>query len=147
MKFAAFILITLVSLYAAAQKPVRWKFSAKRTADKTYEIHLTARIEQPWHIYSMTTPPGGPAATRIEFIANPLVTLTGVIREEGKPITRSEKLFGVEANYFEESVDFVQQVKIKSNGKTYVTGYIQYMVANELQSLPVTTQSFNIALQ
>jgi thiol:disulfide interchange protein DsbD len=147
MKFAAFILITLVSLYAAAQKPVRWKFSAKRIADKTYEIHLTARIEQPWHIYSMTTPPGGPAAAKIEFSGNPLVTITGVIREEGKLITKYEKLFGVEANYFEESVDFVQQVKIKSNGKTYVTGYIQYMVANELQSLPVTTQSFNIALQ
>lgn len=147
MRFVLVTLIALISLWTSAQKPVRWKFSAKRIADKTYEIHLTARIEQPWHIYSMTTPPGGPAAAKIEFSGNPLVTITGVIREEGKLITRYEKLFGVEANYFEENVDFVQQVKIKSNGKTYVTGYIQYMVANELQSLAVTTQSFNIALQ
>jgi len=38
-------------------------------------------------------------------------------------------------------------VKIKSNGKTNLTGYIQYMVGNEQQSLPITTASFNIALQ
>jgi len=147
MKLAALVLFTLVSLYASAQKPVRWKFSAKRIADKTYEIHLSARIEQPWHLYSITTPAGGPAAARIEFTGNPLVTLNGSVREQGKVITKNEKLFGVSVNYYENKVDFIQQVKIKSNGKTYVTGYVQYMVANETQSLPVTTQSFNIALQ
>lgn len=147
MRLAVLVFFTLLSLYASSQSPVRWKFSSKRIADKTYEIHLTARVEQPWHIYSMTTSPGGPVAAKIEFSGNPLVTISGSVREEGKLITKYEKLFGADVNYFEESVDFIQQVKIKSNGKTYVTGYIQYMVANELQSLPVTTKSFNIALQ
>lgn len=147
MKFAALALITVVTLYASAQKPVRWKFSAKRIADKTYEIHLTARIEQPWHLYSAKTPAEGPTPARIEFSPNPIITLSGKIREEGKLISTNEKLFGVNVNYYEDAVDFIQVVKIKSNGKTSVTGYIQYMVANATQSLPLTTQSFNIALQ
>lgn len=147
MKSAALTLLILVSLCASAQKQVRWKFSAKRIADKTYEIHLTARIEQPWHIYSLATPPGGAPATRIEFSHNPIVTINGAVREEGKMITQYEELFGVSGNYYETIVDFIQQVKIKSNGKTYVTGFIQYMVANPLQKLPVRTASFNIALQ
>jgi hypothetical protein len=147
MKFGLLALFALLSFYASAQKPVRWKFSAKRIADKTYEIHLTARVEQPWHLYSQTTPGGGPTAARIEFTNNPLVTLSGSVREEGKLITKYEKLFGVNVNYFDDAVDFIQLVKIKSNGKTSVTGYIQYMVANEQQSLPTTTVSFNVALQ
>jgi len=147
MKVAALLLFTMISFYAAAQKPVRWKFSSKRIADKTYEIHLTARVEAPWHIYSQTNSGGGPVAARIEFTNNPLITLMGSVKEEGKLITKNEKLFGVGVNYFENSVDFVQLVKIKSNGKTSVTGYVQYMVANEQQSLPTTTSSFNVALQ
>lgn len=147
MRFAALVVMILVSLYVSAQKQVRWKFSAKKIADKTYEIHLTARIEQPWHIYSQTTPPGGQAATKIEFTHNPVVTLNGKFREEGKLINQYEELFGVNGNYYEKVVEFIQQVKIKSNGKTYVSGYVQYMLANPLQKLPVTTVSFSIALQ
>ena len=147
MKFAALALMTLVSLYASAQKPVRWKFTAKRISDKTYEIHLTARIEQPWHLYSHTTPAKGPSPARIEFSPNSLIAFSGKTREEGKPISTHEKLFGVNVKYYEDAVDFIQLVKIKSNGKTSVTGYIQYMVATPQQSLPLTTQSFNIALQ
>jgi hypothetical protein len=146
MKYAALVLFGLMSLQASAQKPVRWKFSAVRIADRTYEIHLTAKVEQPWHIYSQTTPPGGPAAAKIEFSVNPIVAINGTIREAGELITTTEKLFGVKTNYYEDAVDFIQQVKIKSNGKTTVTGYVQYMVANTTQSLPVTTVSFNIAL-
>jgi thiol:disulfide interchange protein DsbD len=147
MKFAVLALIALISFYASAQNPVRWKFSAKRIADKTYEIHLTARLDQPWHIYSQTTSPGGPTAAKIEFSTNPLVTLSGVIREEGKLITTNEKLFGMEVNYYENTVDFIQQVKIKSNGKTRVYGYIQFMLASPQKSLPVTTAPFNIAIE
>lgn len=147
MKLGFLALVAILSLHVFAQKPVRWKFSAKRIADRTYEIHLTARVEQPWHIYSQTTPGGGPAAAKIEFTSNPLITISGNIREEGKLKTKNEKLFGVDVNYFEDAVDFIQTVKIKSNGKTNLTGYIQYMVANEQQSLPTTTVSFNIALQ
>lgn len=146
MKLAALTLVIMMSLCAPAQKQVRWKFSAQRIADRTYEIHLTARIEQPWHVYSQTTPPGGPAATKIEFVHNPAITINGAIREEGKLITKNEELFGVSANYYETIIDFIQQVKTKSNTKTYVTGYVQYMTANPLQKLPVTTVSFNVML-
>jgi hypothetical protein len=147
MKLWILALIAVLSIHASAQKPVHWKFSAKRIADKTYEIHLTARMDQPWHIYSQSTPPGGPAAIRIEFTNNPLVTISGSVKEHGALKTKKEKAFGVEVSYYEDKVDFIQLVKIKSNGKTSVTGYIQYMAGNEEQSLPITTASFNVALQ
>jgi hypothetical protein len=147
MKPGILALFAFLSVQVIAQKPVHWKFSSKRIADKTYEIHLTARMDQPWHIYSQTTPPGGPSGTRIEFTNNPLITLNGSVKENGKLKSKKEKAFGVDVNYYEDAVDFVQLVKIKSNGKTSVTGYIQYMVGNDEQSLPVITASFNVALQ
>ena len=108
---------------------------------------MTARVDQPWHIYSQTLSPGGPTATRIEFTANPIVTFNGGIREQGKLITVNEKLYGVNVNYYENGVDFIQPVKIKSNGKTSVMGYIQYVVAGPEKSLPLATVSFQVALQ
>jgi hypothetical protein len=35
-----------------AQDAVKWNFTAKKIADKTYEIHLIPSVQSPWHIYS-----------------------------------------------------------------------------------------------
>ena len=50
-------LLVFISLHA--QDPVKWNFTAKKIADKTYELHMTASVESPWSIYSQQTPDGG----------------------------------------------------------------------------------------
>ncbi len=56
--------------------PVQWTYTAKKIADKTYEVHLTASIQNNWHLYSQTQPEDAiNQPTEILFNKNPLVTI------------------------------------------------------------------------
>lgn len=146
-----YAIMTLAILFtcsycAAAQDPVSWKFNAKKTSNNTYEIHFTAAIDRPWHIYSQTTPKGGPVPTKITLRRNPLVTPAGFIREDGRLETKNEDVFGINVKYFVDRVDFVQVVKLKSNFKTNLSGTVEYMACNDRECLRPTIIPFNIEL-
>lgn len=147
-KFASFLLmLSVVTITSMAQGgPVSWSYSAKKTADKTYEIHLTATIGAPWHTYSQDSPDGGPLPTKIQFTKNPLVTIEGKTKEVGKMQVKHEEVFGVDVKYYSDKVDFVQVVKLKSNAKTNVSGTIEYMACDESQCLPPATVNFSVAV-
>src|SRR5258706_7759981 len=114
-----FILSSIVAdCFAQSDNPVKWDFSAKKINATTYEVHLTAKIEDEWHIYSQTTPDGGPVATSISFNKNPLLSFDGSAKESGKLEQHFEELFGVQVKQFSNKVDFIQIVKLKNNVKT-----------------------------
>ena len=132
---------------AGAGQVVKWNFSAKKIADKTYEVTMTAAVQSPWHIYSQTTPDGGPLPTKITYSKNPLITIEGAAKESGKVITKHEEVFGVDVIYFDGNVIFTQTVKLKTNAKTNLSGRFEYMVCNDAQCLPPTTVNFSVPLQ
>lgn len=129
-----------------AQSPVSWNFTSKKTGDKEYEIHITASVNNPWHIYSQNTPDGGPLPTKISFNKNPLISVEGKIDELGKLIKKYEDVFGVDVKYFDGNVEFTQKIKVKANVKTSINGTVIFMVCNDEQCLPPTNKSFSIEL-
>ena len=141
--FFSFVLC-IGALYA--QKPYEWSFYAKRVADKTFEIHCTMDVKQPWHTYSQFTPDGGPLPTKFEFAKNPLYSLSGPARENGKMLIKHESVFDVDVHYFDGRVDFVQVVKMKGIARTNLSGSVTFMVCNDEQCLPPATQKFSLAL-
>jgi hypothetical protein len=147
MRFFYIILFLFLRGTLVAQNPVNWSYSATKTGDKTYEVHLTATIGSPWHIYSSTMAEGGPVPTTISFTKNPLISLNGKIKEVGTLIEKYEEVFEMKVKYYEGKVDFVQVVKLKGNGKTNLNGKIEYMVCTDEQCLPPLTQTFTIALK
>ena len=142
-----FLLGLLFFSAVQAQSPVSWSYSAKKIAAGVYEIHLIATVQSPWHIYSQITPDGGPVPTKISFSKNPLVTMEGTAKEVGKLVTKHEEVFGVDVKYFEGTAEFVQTIKLKNKIKTSITASVEFMVCNDVQCLPPTTKSFDIALQ
>ncbi len=144
---AGFLFLFSNIVVAQIQNPVSWTASSKKIADKTYEIHLTANIDNGWHTYSQTTPDGGPVATSITFTRNPLLTLDGKTKEIGKLEKHFEPLFGVEVKQFSNKVDFVQLVKLKAPVKTSVNVAVEFMVCNDKQCLPPSTRKFTVALK
>ncbi|MCD4726623.1 MAG: hypothetical protein K8R46_03105, partial [Pirellulales bacterium] len=60
---------------------------------KPGELFVTARIKPGWHIYSITQPPGGPIATRIEANLPPGVRLIGEFRPSVAPEKKREPVF------------------------------------------------------
>src|SRR5687768_5521429 len=95
-----FYVIVNTLTFAQIKDPVDWTFSATKINTTTYEIKLTAKIDAGWHVYSQTTPDGGPVPTTISFKKNTLATLVGPTIENGKLEKRFEELFGVEVKQF-----------------------------------------------
>jgi Disulphide bond corrector protein DsbC len=144
--FFAMIVISAVS-FAQMKDPVQWNFSATRKSDKVYQVTFSATVAKPWHIYSQTTPKGGPVPTKIVYKANPLVSVSGDAKENGALQKVHDQYFGVDVKYFNDKVDFVQTVTLKANAKTNVTGTIEYMVCNDQECLPPKKVSFDLKLE
>src|SRR5690606_24977440 len=139
-------LVILNMASAQVRNPVQWDFSAKKINASTYEVYLTANMEDGWHVYSQHTPEGGPVPTTIQFAKNPLLTLNGVAKESGKKEQKFEELFGVDVIQFSDKVVFVQKVEVKGKAKTTLTGNVEFMTCNDRECLPPNTQKFSIAL-
>jgi thiol:disulfide interchange protein DsbD len=143
------LLCTSFSIISVAQvqDPVKWSFTAKKINADTYEIRITATIEKSWHTYSQATPDGGPAPTVITFSKNPLLSLSGDVKEIGKLEQHHESLFGVDVKQYSNKVDFVQSVKVRNNAKTAIKGSIDFMVCDDKKCLPPKTVDFSISLK
>jgi DsbC/DsbD-like thiol-disulfide interchange protein len=149
MKKIYFVLMLLVAgITAQAQlNPVSWTFSAKKIGDKTYEVHLTAKMQSGWHLYSQTQPDDAIAQpTSFAFTANPLLTLEGKVKEKGKMEKFHDKQLGASANQYSNTVDFVQVVKLKTNVKTSLAGVVEFQTCDDKKCLPPKKVNFTVAL-
>lgn len=141
------LLALTAGVKAQISDPVKWTYSAKKKAPNTYDVVISAVFAKPWHVYSQTTPDGGPIPTKITFKKNPLVTVDGKVKEVGTMKVTHDENFGVDVKSYSEKVDFVQTVKVKGNVKTNISGTIEYMVCDDSQCLPPTSKSFDVKLQ
>jgi thiol:disulfide interchange protein DsbD len=147
MKRLVLALSLFLAVFAAtaqSNKEVKWVFSAKKIADKTYEVHLTASINGDWHLYAQNVGVDGPVPTTFTFTKNPLLSFDGKVKELGKVIKKKEEVWGGVVNYYENTVDFVQVVKIKGNAKTSLAGKVEFMVCNDSRCLPPAEIPFSI---
>ncbi len=142
-KIIFFAIGSLIGLCAFAQT-VQWKFSSKSLGDNMYELHMTASIEAPWHLYSQTTQEGGPVPTEFKFNLPGFIMPVGIVEEKGKMIIKKEEVFGIDVKYYGGIVDFVQVIRIKTKIKTNIIGSVKYMVCNDRECLPPRTESFSI---
>jgi DsbC/DsbD-like thiol-disulfide interchange protein len=128
---------------AQINNPVQWTYTAKKIADKTYELHITATIGSSWHLYAQDAGEG-PEPTKLTFTANPLVSLDGKVKEVGKMEKSFDKNFNSTLKFYATKVDFVQKVKVKSAVATVVKGSVNFMVCNDKQCLPPKDVPFSI---
>ena len=128
---------------AQINNPVKWTYTAKKIADKTYELHMTASIDGSWHLYAQDAGEG-PEPTIFSFTANPLINFNGKIKEVGKLEKSYDKNFKSVLKYYANKVDFVQKIKVKTAIATIVKGSVSYMVCNDRQCLPPRDYPFSI---
>lgn len=146
-KIFTIILLIVFATTVNAQQKITWSFTAKKLPNNKYELHLIANPPAGWHIYSQTTPDGGPIPTEFKFTNNALVTVAVTKpKEVGKLVTYFDKNFKVDVKYFEGKVDFVKTVTVKGKIKTNISGTVESMICNDRTCMPPTTEKFNIAL-
>jgi len=127
--------------------PIAWQYSVKKIAGLTYEVHLTAVLEAGWHAYSQQQPKEAVAQpTEIHFKPNPLISITGKVKEVGTMEKWKDEASGIMANQYADKVDFVQVIRLKTKVRTNVTGSLTYQVCTNEMCLPPKTEVFSIAL-
>ncbi|OYW17989.1 MAG: hypothetical protein B7Z54_07005 [Sphingobacteriales bacterium 12-47-4] len=148
MKSILYILLFSVAACSVkAQNPVNWTYSAKKTADNTFEVKLTATIDAGWHLYSQTQPADAIAIpTEIIFTKNPLLSFEGKIKEVGNLEKYHDKTLDVSANQYSRKVEFVQVVKVKGKGRTNASGTIEFQTCTDERCLPAKKINFSVTL-
>ena len=139
--------LSFISLLSLGQstKQVKWTFTTKKIADKTYEVHMTANINGNWHMYAQNAGEG-PVSTSFNFTKNPLLQVDGKVKEVGKMKKVFEETFNSEVRFYEKSVNFIQVVKVKGNAKTNLTGKVEFMVCDDKLCLPPGEVEFSVSI-
>lgn len=138
------LLIAIAVLYGfKAGAQVTWHNSAKQISKNVYEVHITAALQKSWHIYSTTTPDGGPLPSRLIYDGIDKKAL-GPVQEKGRIQSRFEPVFNVQVKYFEDSVTFIQKVTFKTQAPPLISGAVEYMLCNNRQCMPPAKWTFNI---
>lgn len=146
IKNLAILTVLLITNTLMAQKvAVTWKFTAKKINATNYEVAMQATVPKGWHIYSQFTG-DGPVATNFKYNKNALLTITGKVKETGKLIAVKDDIWKNTQKYFANTVTFTQVIKLNSTIKTNLSGAVEYMICDETNCLPPTTQKFNITL-
>ncbi len=128
---------------APGQSPVHWAAAAPAKPVKPgeiIEIKVEARIDGDWHLYSTTTPPGGPNPTRIALISGDPFQSVGSVRQS-PPHSQFDPNFGIETEYFAEAANFWLKLSVSPNAKPgEYEARIQaiYQVCNDTMCLPPT---------
>ena len=142
--FLVFLSVSAIVLHAQSAKQVQWSYTAKKITDKVYEVRMTATIGANYHLYAQNAGVEGPLPTVFKFVNNPLAGLDGKVKEDGRLIKKREEVWGGNVQYYENTVDFIQVVKLKGNIKTNLAGSVEFMVCNEKQCLPPSTIEFKV---
>ncbi|MCC6586912.1 MAG: thioredoxin family protein [Bryobacterales bacterium] len=136
-------LLCLLAVFATlspAQRtdPVQWTLAiepATAAPGAKVLIKLTATIEEGWHLYSTTTPPG-PIPTRILLAENPAVK--GVKLHQPKPATKFDPNFKADSETYEKQAVFLIETEVDANaarGPIEVTAQARYQVCSDTTCL------------
>lgn len=135
----------LASLAAAAEDPVQWTlaFDSKAAAPGSHVLaKFTGTIQPHWHVYSMTTPPGGPNPTTARIADNPAVA--GFKIYQSKPVRKLDPSFGIDTETFAEQYVLLFDVELKKDaaaGPANITANVRYQSCNDTICLPPKKKS------
>src|SRR5258708_6295996 len=99
------VALFLATSVFAAQDPVQWKLTLGQTTAAPGQhvlAHLTGTIESGWHLYSLTTPKGGPNPTKISLADNPAIASAKVYQP--KPARHFDPNFQLDTETYADQV-------------------------------------------
>src|ERR1700722_18615675 len=101
---------------AQREDPVQWTLTsdaAQAPPGSRVTLHLTAKLEEGWHLYSLTTPPGGPIPTTVKLDENPAVDAVKIYQP--KPARRFDSNFNLGVETFEKEVPLLLDAGLKKD--------------------------------
>jgi thiol:disulfide interchange protein len=145
LRSLAVCLLALASVAGAAEDPVQWTltFDSKAAAPGSHVLaKVTGSIQPHWHVYSMTTPPGGPNPTTASIAANPAVA--GFKIYQAKPVRKLDPSFGIDTETFADQYVLLFDVELKKDaaaGPADIAANLRYQSCNDTICLPPKKKS------
>jgi len=131
----------MCSALTFAQDKVNWTVTYNAVAK---QIEFRAAITDGWHLYSQFIQNDiGPVPTTFVFTESSSVKWDGEVKEP-TPIHEYDENFEASLDFFKNEVVFYRKITPGSSGT--ITGYITYMVCNEIMCLPPVDYQFTIAI-
>lgn len=136
MKSLVFLLA--VASFGQAVDPVSWSMAPATAAPGSKVVlKLTAKLGEGWHLYSPTTPKGGPIPTSITLSDNPAIESYKLFQP--KPERKADAAFGIDTETFDGDVVFVFEAVVKKDaaiGPAELTANVRYQACNARECRP-----------
>ncbi|MGA8029918.1 MAG: cytochrome c biogenesis protein CcdA [Bryobacteraceae bacterium] len=133
--------LSISTVLAAKEDPVQWTLrpangSAQAAPGNTIYLELKATIQPGWHLYSPTTPAGGPTITRIGLNDNPAIASYRVYRPQ--PIRKLDPNFQIDTEtYADQAVFLIEAITSKSvTGDSNIEAVVRYQCCTDVKCLP-----------
>lgn len=109
---------------------------------------LEGKLDEGWHLYSLTTPPGGPNPTKITLAAdNPIAD--GIQIYQPKPETKFDQGFNLDTETYSEDPAFLLRLRVKKAapaGDAQITVQMRYQACTNQICLPPVTKTAALAI-
>ena len=112
------VCLHLIAISGRAQapvgSPVHWSASGLERPvhpGETFELRLKASIDGEWHLYSATTPPGGPNPTRFAVVSGDNFKLAGKVKQS-PPKTLFDPNFGIPTEFYSKGAEFWLPIEV-----------------------------------
>jgi Disulphide bond corrector protein DsbC len=132
---------TMSPLWASRLNPVSWSLQAQREVvapGATVVLRLHAQIEDGYHLYSFTTPAGGPIRTTASLQSNSAIGMFRVYQPA--PDRHRDPNLNVPVETFHRGVDFLLRATIANDaaaGDRIMTARVRYQAcSNEICLAP-----------
>ena len=142
------MVMVLSPIWAHAQAPASFVVSATPEAvrvGETVTVWIDVTLTEDWHIYSATTPEGGPYPTEFVLSGEGFQRQGAVIQPP--PIKEHDPNFDMQVEYYNKSVRFGVQAKVVDGaqlGTATLAGEVIYMLCNATSCLPPETYVFEL---
>ena len=136
-----------VSALQAQEQHAHWRTEVSQLDKNLYRVSVTAVMDSTWHIYDTLRTEFGPNATIVEFsIAEAKrAEKVGEMTISAEPYRYYDDIFMMEIGYFEDSVTFSQDIRLKKKDAV-VNVYVEWMACDENNCLPLADQEFTVGI-
>jgi thiol:disulfide interchange protein len=134
------LVFLLQPLGAQRLDPAKWTLAiepATAVPGSTVLGRLEVTLEDDWHLYSPTTPAGGPIPTTIELAENDAVASYETFQLE--PVTKLDPAFQINTETYAGATTFLYRITLAdglSAGDLEMVAKVRYQLCNDTQCLP-----------
>ena len=128
------------------QDDIEWCFAVKKTSVNTFNIHVTALINPPWHIYEKLLNIQESSLLSITYEYNDNTILSDDLHVVGVPIEQYDNAIKNVVRYYTVAVNFVQKVSLIVDEPLTLKGQVAYVIGDGISKVETRIEKFKITL-